>query len=443
MTEEVIRGTFSLCPVCLTRIPAYYAATGDEAFMKKTCREHGDFSTVVWRGLNDIDMKAWGAPGAELTEKNCPPCPSGCGLCDEHIRDTCCIMLEVTGRCNLMCKYCFAGERAEADDPPLETVLKQISDIAGMGKTFLQLSGGEPTLRDDLPEIVLHAKQCGFEYIQLNSNGLRLAEDDEYVLRLANAGLSFVFMQFDGTKDDINIELRGQPLFLKKRKAVSVCAKYNLGVSFVSTVVPGVNDDNIGDFIRMAVSLSPMVRGVHFQPVSYFGRYPAVPVNDMRITLPEILREIEKQTNGQIALKNFSASCCDHPLCGFHGDFVVMPDGLHSLRPAVNEACDCETQADDGEVSSCCGSNPAKKNQRFVGRRWKRRESCCESGDAPADLTTLDGFLDRVSSHGFTITAMAFQDCFNIDLERLRRCSMHVYDGGKVIPLCVRYLTYI
>ena len=53
-------------------------------------------------------------------------------------------------------------------------------------------------MRDDLPEIVAYAKQVGCKYVQLNSNGLRLAEDEAFVKRLAAAGLSFVFMQFDG-----------------------------------------------------------------------------------------------------------------------------------------------------------------------------------------------------------------------------------------------------
>jgi hypothetical protein len=53
----------------------------------------------------------------------------------------------------------------------------------------------------------------------------------------------------------------------------------------------------------------------------------------------------------------------------------------------------------------------------------------------------MDAFLGRVKSHGFTITAMAFQDAYTLDLERLRRCSLHVYDGRRTVPFCVRYLT--
>ena len=85
-------------------------------------------------------------------------------------------------------------------------------DLTDPGKTLLQLSGGEPTVRDDLPEIVAYAKQAGCKYVQLNSNGLRLAEDEAFVKRLADAGLSFVFMQFDGVDDAVYEKLRRRPM---------------------------------------------------------------------------------------------------------------------------------------------------------------------------------------------------------------------------------------
>ncbi len=103
------------------------------------------------------------------------------------------------------------------DDIPLAKIKEDILALTCPGKTFLQLSGGEPTVRDDLPEIVAYAKNVGCKYLQLNSNGIRLAEDEAYVAALAEAGLSFVFMQFDGTRDDIYRKLRGKPLLELKK----------------------------------------------------------------------------------------------------------------------------------------------------------------------------------------------------------------------------------
>jgi uncharacterized radical SAM superfamily Fe-S cluster-containing enzyme len=432
LSKEIIRKTQSLCPVCLKRIPARHIKEFDNVYLERNCDEHGGFRTVIWRGEGKFPMKQWRGSLPAIPEGADLPCISGCGLCEEHTQETCCILVEVTNRCNLSCRYCFAGDSID-EEPPLEAVKGWLSDLSASGRTFVQFSGGEPTLRDDLPEIVSHAKQCGFRYIQLNTNGLRLAEDLDYVKKLADAGLSFVFLQFDGTNNKIYRTLRGFSLYEIKRRAIESCARHNLGVSLVCTVVPGVNDDNIGDLIRLATSFSPAVRGVHFQPVSYFGRYPELPGDEMRVTLPEIIWKIQQQTQGEISANCFFPSHCDHPMCGFHGDFVVMPDGLRPLSRW------------NGAGESCCSPSnlpavsAAEKSRRFVGRRWERPKQCC--CDSTSDIETFDGFIEKVGSHGFTITAMAFQDCGNIDLERLRQCSVHVYSGGKIIPLCARYLT--
>lgn len=401
---------------------------GKDVFLEKDCREHGHFSTVVWRGEPSLDMWRAGIPEIALGEN--PNCPQDCGLCGEHRQKTCCALVEVTGRCNLRCKYCFADDTPPVDPPVLE-IRGWFEDLVKNNRTFVHISGGEPTVRDDLPDIVRAAKESGCEYIQLNSNALRLATDEAYVKALADAGLSFVFMQFDGIRDEIYRELRGKPLFELKRKAIENCFRYRIGVTLVPTLVPGVNTDDIGAILRFAISMSPAVRGVHFQPVSYFGRYPCAPSDEMRITLPEVLKRIEIQTGGEIRMKNIVPSCCDHPMCGFHGDFVVMPDGLHPLTQPVQERASC-----------CSAPSSAEKNRKFVGRRWSAPEIDCCSAPV-ADIKTLDGFLERVRTHGFTITAMAFQDCYNLDIERLRQCSMHVYDHGKIIPFCAKYLTEV
>lgn len=428
--NEVIRRTFSVCPVCLKRLPAQHVLINGSIFLQKECPEHGAFSSVIWRG--NVSMSEWLNGLPEIGKGENLNCPSQCGLCPEHQQDTCCVLLEVTNRCNLNCEYCFAESRDVADKS-FEQIQNLLRKLAVPGRTLVQLSGGEPTVRDDLPEIVFSAKQAGCKYVQLNSNGVRLAKDKEYVKRLSESGLSFVFMQFDGTNDEIYRKLRRADLLDIKKQAIENCSAHNIGVTLVPTLVPNVNTNNIGEILRFGISMSPAVRGVHFQPVSYFGRIPCRPTDEVRFTLDELLYEIERQTNSQIKMENLLPSRCDHPLCGFHGDFVVMPNGLEALskQGVTNAGC-------------CCGeSTTADKNRAFVARRWERPKQseesfacCCE-----ADIHDMDYFLKRVKSHGFTVTAMAFQDSGNLDLERLRRCSLHVFDNGKLVPFCAYYLS--
>ena len=431
--RKILRETYSVCPVCLRRIPAVHVTYGNEVYLEKTCPQHGDFSAVIWRGLRDLE--SWRGDLTAIAAGENENCPHACGLCPEHRQGTCCVLLEVTKRCNLHCSFCFA-ESGPGEDIPFETVRDRLHALAVPGKTLVQLSGGEPTVRDDLPQIVAAAKEAGCQYVQLNTNGIRLAEDAGFVQSLAENGLSFVFMQFDGTDDDIYRKLRGQDLFHIKQKAIENCARYNLGVTLVPTIVPQVNTQDIGNIIRFAVSQAPAVRGVHFQPVSYFGRIPSPPSDRQRFTLDELLEAIEEQAGMLVQREFLQPSRCDHPLCGFHSDYIVMHDQtLHPLHKAQSRSCETTT---------------ADQNRSFVASKWQRpkiedtsfdsvnkqENSCCES-----DLETLDGFLRRVRSHSFTLTAMAFQDAGNLDLERLRRCSLHVFDDGRFIPFCAYYLT--
>lgn len=426
----ITQNTYSVCPKCLKRIPASITKQGNDFFIEKSCTDHGSFSAIIWRG-DVIPMEGWGNYQAPVNEDRPPDCPDSCGLCPGHLQKTCCVLIEVTTRCNLKCPVCFAQSGGTTQDPSISEIMDNFEKLVKNGNTFIQLSGGEPTVRNDLPEIVAAAKAAGCENIQLNSNGIRLGQDKGFTRALAQAGLSFVFMQFDGTEDVIYEKLRGRPLFAEKQAAIESCSDEMIGVTLAPTLVPGVNDHNIGDILRFGFEHSPAVRGVHFQPVSYFGRYPRPPENKDRITLPEVLCAIERQTMGRVNISDFLPSACDHPRCGFHGDFVVLPEGLMKLTPK-------------NQTNACCQPDGTEhlKSRNFVSRRWRRAatqstEQYCDNDG----FIYLDAFLDRVRTHGFTITAMAFQDAYTLDVERLRRCSLHVYKDGKTIPFCVRYLT--
>ena len=431
-TKDIIIGhTRSICPVCGRQLPAQRVRHGEDIFLEKSCPEHGDFSTVIWRGR--LSISSWMCGNEPLGDDYNPNCPYDCGLCQHHLTDTCCVLYEVTRRCNLHCSFCFA-EGGAGDDIPLAKIKEDILALTRPGKTFLQLSGGEPTVRDDLPEIVAYAKNVGCKYLQLNSNGIRLAEDEAYVAALAEAGLSFVFMQFDGTRDDIYRKLRGKPLLELKKQAIANCAKYRIGVTLVPTLVPRVNTDDIGNIVRFGISQVPAVRGVHFQPISYFGRYPAPPANEDRYTLAELVADLGRQTNGLVNITNIAPSHCDHPLCGFHSSFIAMEDGRFiALTKPDSEGC-------------CCGVTTAEQNREYIGRRWTRSQEE-EVPAAPAaqyvagEPDDLDDFLRQAKTRSFTVTAMAFQDAYNLDIERIRRCSLHVYEDGKFMPFCARYLT--
>jgi hypothetical protein len=342
----------------------------------------------------------------------------------------------VTGRCDLQCDFCFADAgRAGGEDPDLPKIKTWYERLIDAGGPYVvQLSGGEPTLRDDLPGIVALGRSLGFDFIQLNTNGLRLARDPAYVVALKEAGLGCVFLQFDGMTDNVYAEMRGRSLLEIKLSAVERCAAQGIGVVLVPTLVRGINPHHIGRIIDFAIENVPAVRGVHFQPVSYFGRYPGGAPDGERITIPEIIREIELQTGGRIKAGSMKPSGGHNPYCSFNGNFVLMPEG------------ELKTWTSHDPGSPCCkprqADEEAKKAQQFVARYWSApgKKPCCPSQGQ--SLGGWDAFLERVSTHSLCISGMAFQDAWNLDLDRLKECCIHVlHSDGGIIPFCAYNLT--
>lgn len=443
--------TESLCPVCLKRIKATRELLGDEVFQVKACEEHGPFRTLIWRG--EPSMAKWRRPKTAVHPEICygtvdRGCPFDCGLCSAHEQLPCSVLLEVTDRCNLQCAVCFAdaGQR-ETEDPSLEKITKLLERaMAAAGPCNLQLSGGEPTLRDDLPEIVAAARWIGFTFIQLNTNGLRLASDRNFADRLQAAGLSSVFLQFDGVDDGIYRTLRGRALLEQKLKAVRNAGESGLGVVLVPTLVRGVNSDAVGAIVRQALQLAPVVRGIHFQPVSYFGRFPGQSNGGDRFTLPELMNCLEGQTDGLLKVADFSPPGGEHAHCSFHATYIYSVDGgLRPLGATGGDSC----------CTSDCGSGGIRRTVDTVSRRWKlpaaapsvsEQSSCCSGGRPDAvrieGVLDLDLFLQEVATRSFTISAMAFQDAENLDLERLRGCCISVISAdGRLVPFCAYNLT--
>ncbi len=459
---EILRSTQSMCPVCLEVVGAKLVADGERVLLRAACLTHGDWQTPIWNGPPSFESWSGTTPS--------PP-----------VRHTCTAVIEVTRRCDLGCPVCFAesSSRVEGDDPSLAELERMLHALyASEGEVNVQLSGGEPTSRADLPVVVASARDAGFSFVQLNTNGLRLSDEPGYADTLREAGLSSVFLQFDGVTDGVYQALRGRPLAAKKLRAVERCAEAGLAVVLVPTIVAGVNDGEIGDLVRFAAEWPGVVRGLHLQPVSYFGRYPRD--GRPRLTLPDLLRALERQTGGEVAAADFAPSCCEHPRCSFRARYWVRDGGrLEPLRAA----------------SSCCSSpgrgEPARRAVAATSRQWSRSASVTrESGDAedrgatgparpeptrtdtaPPDRTAPDPTapdpartdstapgpterapdeLDRLLQDAdriLAISGMLFQDAWSIDLERVGRCCVQVVTGepdhgeGGLVPFCLWNLT--
>ena len=423
--------TKSVCPVCLRLLDAHKRAEKDGVYLDKRCPEHGSFSALIWEG-NLASYTSWNRENRAVDpprEGKAPEkgCPLDCGLCTAHQRKGCCVLLELTKRCNLRCPVCFASAGDAGEDLRLDEIAALYDWLMAHGGPFnIQLSGGEPTVRDDLPEIIRLGREKGFSFFQLNTNGLRLAAEPDYARKLKAAGLNTVFLQFDGLDDQVYITLRGRALLEEKRRCVEFCAAAGLGVVLVPVIAAGVNEDQLFPIVRYALDNSPAVRGVHIQPISYFGRCaldrPARP-----LTIPAVLRLLEAQSGGLLHAADFSGGGAENPYCSFHAAYRILRDGGLKPLPRRDAGGSCCTASDDSRTS--------------VAEQWSG-ESCCCAESGLTETSAFDEFLSEIRRRTFTVSGMVFQDAWNLDLERLRRCHICEADARYgMVPFCAYNLT--
>jgi len=252
----------------------------------KNCKEHGIFENlhiydhpVVYKEMRRI----FGYSGGDGS-KGCQPAGE-----KTYPRD---LILYVTERCNLACAICYqrANEKglSIADDPSIETILDRIKDFKG---EFILLSGGEPTLRDDIFEIIRRIKGMGFR-VGMFTNGIKL-KDREYVRKMNEAGVVLVILQFDSMHEDHLHMMRGKELLDVKMLAVANMRAEGVWTYMFGAVAQELNLKSVGALIDYAVENIDVVKIINFNPIWLLGRNS---IGMSRVSNSKILEVIEEQT---------------------------------------------------------------------------------------------------------------------------------------------------
>ncbi len=465
---KIVQKTQSLCPVCFRTLDAYYVKKDNDIYFEKTCPQHGFFSVPAWKHMpHTPTWEDWLQRGNSSfnTKKNLnfipingQGCPQNCGLCTEHQQQSCCVLLEITQACTMQCPICYASAHQDLEiqqDISLEHIEARLLALKKYaGQVNIQLSGGEPTLRDDLPQIIQKVRDSGFNFVQINSNGLRLGQKStgaNYAKELKKCGLNLVYLQWDAagpTSDTVYTTLRGGAYARIKERALQHCIEAQLPVLLVATLVRGINETYLGAIVTKALQSGPIVRGVHVQPVASFGRYPWQQNEAPRLTIPEILHMFEIQSHGMLKAEQFHPPQSEHALCSFSA--VYTRNEKHELKAIHEVQGGCCSQASSTIEHKDLQSSklsPAKVACDFVARHWSatpQTSSAKHATNAPDDF---DRFLEKTSlEQRFTISGMAFQDAYSVDLARLRRCHIHILHDLRntypdLKPFCAFNLT--
>jgi len=462
---QLIKETKSICPECLQVLEATIFEEDNKVYIKKRCPEHGEFKDMYWSDAEQYQRaEKFRYDGEGLrnprtkTEKDCP---LDCGICPQHKSHTGLAIIDVTNRCNLKCPVCFAnaataGYVYEPSKDQIIAMLQNLRRNDPVPATALQFSGGEPTIRDDLYELIKAAKELGFRHVEVNTNGIRLAHSVEYCRGLLEAGMSTLYLQFDGLTPEVYKFTRGRDLLETKMKAIENCREAGLeSAVLVVTLVKGVNDHQLGDIIRFAVENSDVIRCVNVQPVSLCGRLPEQEREKMRITIPDFMKAVEEQTDGKIKASDFYpvptvvpiskavgalkdkryVEFTAHPHCGMATYIFIEDEEMVPITRYGNVERFIESMKKVCEEAA--KGHKARARMQLLGAVRHMKFSLLRKYLWPILKTGSYESLGDLHRKMLLISSMHFMDPYNFDLERVQRCVIHyAVPDGRIIPFC-------
>jgi len=465
MKERFLKNTSSICPECHRVLQAMLIEKQGQVMLIKSCPDHGEYEDLYWSDFEQWKRaRAYSAVGDGLENprtETVKGCPFDCGICPNHKSQTILAIIDVTNNCNLKCPICFANATAAGYlyQPTLDQIKVMIDNLASnkpVSVKALQLSGGEPTLRDDLPEMVSYAHEAGIHHVEVNTNGIRIANDSAYLQRLISTDVSSFYLQFDGVTPEPYKTTRGLDLLPTKMKALqNLKAAGHDSTILVVTLVKGINDNQVGQIIDFAAQNHDIIRCVNVQPVSVTGRIDRNKLAEYRITIPDFMTLVEEQTNGQIRRNDFFPvpsvvpfakalgalkgkrfpEFTMHEHCGM-ATFVFVEDGkITPITRYANMDGFMHSMNRVAELASAGHKLRANIEMILSLRHLKLKVlgpligGVIKEGSYEA--------MGRLMRRIIMIGAMHFMDPYNFDLERVERCGIHyAVPDGRIIPFC-------
>ncbi len=472
-----MKSTKSLCPDCLSVIDASIFEEDGKVMIEKTCSKHGAFKDIYWSSAKQFKRfdRYWhdGEGVANPNVSTNGNCPHSCGLCSSHKTTTILANIDLTNRCNQTCPVCFANASSSGYlyEPSLEQIRSMMQTLRNEKPVpcpAIQFAGGEPTMREDIVEIVKMASEFKFTQVQMATNGIKLATSLKFCEDLNAAGLHTVYLQFDGVTEKPYLINRGFNALPVKLKAIENCRKAGLtSISLVPTLAKGVNDDQVGDIIRFAVNNMDTVKGINFQPISFAGRINKEERMEKRVTIPYLFDRIEEQTGGAITAEDFYPVPFVVPI----SHFVNAEEGVPSIEFTVHPHCGTGTYiyVENGKMIPITRfidvegllehvDKLASTDEKWIGKSLGRIKLIgslisalpryIDTAKAPKSVDVKQLFINVLKEgtgdatkefhrHTLFLGAMHFMDLYNIDLERIKRCGVHyATPDGRVIPFC-------
>ncbi|PYV25837.1 MAG: radical SAM protein [Acidobacteria bacterium] len=358
------RQTDSLCPGCvkearekilsgdqdwksllsekLGEIKASIIERDGQVWMVKDCPIHGHYEDMM---AVDSRFLAWiekNFPGRDIRAHNDEKLHNHGSSSIKHGRGSV-LTVDLTNRCNMMCDPCFmdanqVGFVHELSWEDVKEILDNALKIKPRRQMSVQFSGGEPTMSPYFIDAIRYARKLGYNSVQAATNGIEFAKSKEFCRRAFEAGLRYAYLQFDGVGNDANSHRQVGNLFDVKLRAIENMHEAGIEIILVTTLINGVNNDQVGPIINFARENPKKIAFIAFQPVSFTGRDEDITPERrlrQRYTLSHMALDVKKQ----VGITEPTRDWFPISLMGAFADFADLVHGPEAQWGQVSCGC--------------------------------------------------------------------------------------------------------
>lgn len=449
-------GTVSgMCRECRALVPARVIEEGGAVYQERLCPACGpsrvrladDLAWYQDRIRQTVDCKSAKLPGNPVVHG----CPHDCGPCEFHANACRLPVFSVTNACNMDCPICFTYNRSDRryhmSRDELRVLLDRLLERAGPFD-LINITGGEPTMHPEILSLLQECQRPEIGRVTMNTNGLRLAKDEDLCRALAELGV-YVVLSFDTFRPETAVKIHGGDVIERKLRALENLERFGIGTTLLNVMIRGLNEDEIGGVIELAKT-HRVVRSITIQTMTFTGQGGANFKPHETMPLDAAATAIETATAGVMRASHFFPHAGAHPLCYSVAYYLKDGGSYHSLTDIFTVA----------ELREMLGHGylmqPDERSQALfqaaIDRLWA-------AGDEVGLLPVVRRLLDNMYPPGRALTQAQRQrvaedslltvylhshmDEDTLDLARLVACPDQVPDpDGRLIPACAYNLFY-
>jgi len=465
---RLLEKTESICPICyyegeIQKIEADIIEDNSKVWIIKLCQKHGSFKEIF---CNDaILYKRW--MKFKINGNSNPYIKTdilnGSKLYDEQISQTVLTNLVVTSRSNIKNFQNYSNRISEdrVYEPSLDQIRKlmvqAITKKSHVSKA-IQITGGEPTLRENLMEIIQTAKKVGFSHVQIRTNGIKLADNTEYCQKIKSEKVNTIYLNFDGISKTTN------PLLESNKKTIENCRKVNLNIVLVPHLIHDKNLHEVGKIVQYAIDNIDIIKGVHFE--TYFfnhikNRMTNIEREYQCFDYAKILELIEQEYSGMISRDDFYPFSFAFPISKFVEIITHEPQTEFTIHPSCGGSTFIFIE--NGKPLPITRFIDVEAYMKFLTEQTKKKGPLRKLRIANAFMKNIDTYVNfkkapdwfslkqilkdatiagsdyalrEIRCRSLFIGLMAYQNIWNLNIDRLKRCIIHYSTEEGLIPFC-------